>query len=133
MANVLLEVGLQEGLLAAKLHSAEKRTQPYLQHSTYSENRPVRPPEVMKKLLLPLLNYFSSGVLATSLGAFFVYGNYLKVHRSYSEAGQFKYLYYGMGRPIYISAWDYIILAGIGGGIVLCIIALYYLYKQRRD
>jgi hypothetical protein len=88
---------------------------------------------VTRKFLLRLVNFVSAALLAVSLAAFHIYGNYLKIHRSYAAFGRFKYSCYLMGRPIYLSACDYIFLAWIGGGIVLGVVALFYFDKKRWD
>lgn len=86
----------------------------------------------MKRFLLRLAKLFPTALLITSLASLFVFGNYIKEHRSGAEFGPFKFAFYGLGDRIYISAQDYIILSWIGIGLALGIIALYYLDKRRR-
>jgi len=86
----------------------------------------------VKELMSRIADIFSIGLLIASLSAFFVYGNYIKTHRPYIESMKFKFSYYGMGRPIYLSGRDYVILLIIWLGILCGILTLYYRYRRRK-
>jgi hypothetical protein len=89
---------------------------------------------VRGKMAKKLAKFFSTSLLIVSAGVFFVYANYLKVNGSHHAVGQFKFAYYGMGSPIYISEQDYFVfLRGVRAGLSSSIIALYYLQERRKN
>lgn len=85
------------------------------------------------EIFLQITRILSTIIFIFSCTTYYIYGNYLKIYRPEREIGSFKFVYYGMGRKIYLCWQDYLVLLGVLLGTVSSVIVLCYLHKRRRD